>query len=250
MAGRRVLITAGPTQEAIDPVRYIGNRSSGKMGYAVATAMAELGAEVTLVSGPTALACPPGVERIDCESAAQMHALVMARVAACDLFIATAAVADYRPDAPAASKIKKDAAALSLSLVRNPDILAEVAALPDAPFTVGFAAETDNLESYAAAKLEAKGLDLVAANLVGAERGGFGADDNALVVLWRGGRRAFPLMPKPRLGMELATLIAERYRASPESRLPGGAEPCIERIDASGAALKCSHDGCMLPGQQ
>lgn len=224
LAGRRVLVTAGPTHEAIDPVRYIGNRSSGKMGYAVAAGMAELGAEVTLVSGPTALACPPRVERVDCESSAQMHALVMARVAACDLFIATAAVADYRPDAPAASKIKKDAAVLRLSLVRNADILAEVAALADAPFTVGFAAETNNVEGYAAGKLEAKGLDLVAANLVGAERGGFGADDNALVALWRGGRRAFPLMPKSRLGMELATLIAERYRASQGSMLPAGTE--------------------------
>lgn len=213
LSSRRVLITAGPTREAIDPVRYLGNRSSGKMGYALATALAELGADVTLVSGPTALDCPRGIQRIDVESAEQMHAAVMQRAATSDLFIATAAVADYRPQAPVASKIKKDAASLTLTLVRNADILAEVAALSDGPFTVGFAAETDAVERYALGKLESKGLDMVAANLVGAELGGFSADDNALVVLWRGGRHAFPMMPKARLGVELATLIAERYAA-------------------------------------
>ena len=215
LAGRRVLITAGPTLEPIDPVRYIGNRSSGKMGYALAAALADLGASVTLVSGPTGLPCPPPVQRIGVESAAQMHAAVMARAVDSDLFIATAAVADYRPLTPASAKIKKDAASLTLELVRNPDILAEVARLPGGPFTVGFAAETDAVERYAAAKLQAKGLAMIAANLVGAEQGGFGADDNALLVLWRdGGRREFPLMPKARLGVELASLIAERYAAS------------------------------------
>ena len=215
LVGRSVLITAGPTHEAIDPVRFIGNRSSGKMGYALAAALTDLGATVTLVSGPTALNCPPRVQCVAVESAAQMQAAVMARAAHCDLFIATAAVADYRPQAPADSKIKKDAAALTLTLVRNTDILAEVAGLPDAPFTVGFAAETDAVEHYAAAKLQAKRLDMIAANLVAGERGGFGADENALVVLWRGGgRHEFPMMPKARLGIELASLIAERYAAS------------------------------------
>ncbi len=214
LAGRSVLITAGPTLEAIDPVRFIGNRSSGKMGYALAAALADLGAAVTLVSGPTALSCPPRVEFIGVESAAQMHAAVMARTADSDLFVATAAVADYRPEAPAVAKIKKNAASLTLNLARNTDILAEVASLPDGPFTVGFAAETEAVEHYAAGKLQAKGLDMIAANLVAGERGGFGAEDNALIVLWRdGGRREFPMMPKARLGVELATLIAERYAA-------------------------------------
>lgn len=214
MAGRHVLITAGPTQEAIDPVRYIGNRSSGKMGYALAAAFTELGARVTLVSGPTALACPLGVERVSIESAGQLYEAVMQRVQTCSLFVATAAVADYRPQDVVATKIKKKASSLTLTLVRNPDILAEVAALPEAPFTVGFAAETDAVEQHAMEKLQAKGLDMIAANLVGAEHGGFGADDNALIVLWHAGRQVFPMMPKVRLGKELAKLIADRYAAS------------------------------------
>ncbi|MGD8206987.1 MAG: bifunctional phosphopantothenoylcysteine decarboxylase/phosphopantothenate--cysteine ligase CoaBC [Thiohalocapsa sp.] len=214
LAGARVLITAGPTLEAIDPVRYIGNRSSGKMGYALASALAGLGARVTLISGPTALDCPFGVERVDVESAQQMHQAVMARTDGCAIFVATAAVADFRPRVAEAAKIKKGAVSLTLELVPTADILADVAALPRAPFTVGFAAETDDLERYAADKLASKGLDMIAANRVGGRRGGFGADDNELLVLWPGGRRALPLMPKTRLGTELATLIAERYAAS------------------------------------
>lgn len=214
LAGRRVLLTAGPTREAIDPVRFIGNRSSGKMGYALASALADLGAAVTLVSGPTALSCPPAVERVEVESAAQMHGAVMARVAACDIFVGTAAVADYRPQTPASAKLKKRSANLKLTLVPNPDILADVAAMPEPPFTVGFAAETDAVERYAGDKLERKRLDMIAANHVGAARGGFESDDNALLVLWRGGRRDLPMMPKSRLGRELALLIAERYAAS------------------------------------
>ena len=214
LAGRRVLLTAGPTREDLDPVRFIGNRSSGKMGYAVAAALAAMGADVTLVSGPTALPCPRGVVRVDVESALQMHRAVMERAGACDIFVAAAAVADYRPEAPADAKIKKHADTLNVKLVRNPDILAEVAALPGGPFTVGFAAETHDLETHAAAKLASKGLDMVAANRVGAGPGGFDADDNALVVLWPGGRREFSMMPKPRLGAALAELVAERYAAS------------------------------------
>ena len=215
LAGRSVLLTAGPTREPIDPVRYVGNRSSGKMGYALAAALQRAGAEVTLVSGPTALAVPAGVTRIAVESAADMHAEVMARARDAAIFVAAAAVADYRPAAPAPAKIKKHAETLSLELVRNPDILADVAKLPaDRPFTVGFAAETDGIEAHAEAKLRDKGLDMIAANLVGAVAGGFEADDNALLVLWNGGRRELPMMPKPALAEALTALIAERYAAS------------------------------------
>jgi len=216
LAGAQVLVTAGPTREPLDPVRYLGNRSSGRMGYALAEAIAQLGARVLLVSGPSALAAPPGIERVMVETALEMHAAVMERVADCDLFIGTAAVADYRPAEPAADKIKKSETGLTVRLIPNPDILAEVAARPRPPYTVGFAAETDarQLETYARGKLGAKGLDLIAANRVGGDRGGFEHDENALVVLWADGRREFPLMPKPRLARALAELIAERYVAS------------------------------------
>jgi phosphopantothenoylcysteine decarboxylase / phosphopantothenate---cysteine ligase len=208
-----VLLTAGPTREAIDPVRYVGNRSSGKMGYALAAALARAGARVSLVSGPASLPCPPGVECVGVESAAEMHAAVMARVGDCAIFVAAAAVADYRPAAPLPGKLKKAADRLTLELVRNPDILAEVAALPAGPFTVGFAAETEALAAHAEAKLRGKGLDMIAANLVG--RGvGFEADDNALLVLWPGGRCSLPTLPKPALAAALTELIAERYAAS------------------------------------
>jgi len=215
LAGVRALVTAGPTREPLDPVRYLGNRSSGRMGYAVAAALAGLGAVVTLVSGPTALPTPAGVARIDVETAAEMHTAVMGRVGATDLFVAAAAVADYRPAAPVAHKIKKTDTQLIVHLVRNPDILAAVAALPDPPFTVGFAAETERVEEQARTKLLAKGLCMIAANQVGAEQGGFERDENALIVLWADGRRDFPMMPKTRLAGELAQLIAERYVASP-----------------------------------
>jgi len=171
---------------------------------------------VLLVSGPSALAAPPGIERVMVETALEMHAAVMERVADCDLFIGTAAVADYRPAEPAADKIKKSETGLTVRLIPNPDILAEVAARPRPPYTVGFAAETDaeQLEAYARGKLAAKGLDLIAANRVGGDQGGFERDENALLVLWADGRREFPLMPKPRLARALAELIAERYVAS------------------------------------
>ena len=211
LAGVRVLLTAGPTREPLDPVRFLGNRSSGRMGYALAQALAALGARVALISGPCSLPAPPGTERVEVETALEMRAAVMDRVSDCDLFVAAAAVADYRPADPAAGKIKKEAAELSVRLVRNPDILAEVAALPTAPFTVGFAAETDRLEEYALGKLRDKGLDLIAANRVGGERGGFEREENALVVLWSDGRRELPMMSKTRLARELALTIAERY---------------------------------------
>jgi phosphopantothenoylcysteine decarboxylase/phosphopantothenate--cysteine ligase len=150
---------------------------------------------------------------VQVESAMEMQTAVMANLDGCDIFVGAAAVADYRPATPARDKIKKNQEALSLRLVRNPDILAEVAARSDRPFTVGFAAETSRLEEHAAEKLERKGLDMIAANLVGGEIGGFERPDNALTVLWTGGRRSFPLMPKSRLADALAGLIAERYLA-------------------------------------
>ena len=220
-AGCRVLVTAGPTREPLDPVRFVGNRSSGRMGYAVAQALVARGAEVCLVSGPSALEPPAVGELVKVETASEMHAAVMARVARCDVFVAVAAVADYRPVAPHPTKIKKSDEEMTLRLVKNPDILAEVAALPRGPFTVGFAAETEEVEMHARGKLKAKGLDMIAANLVGGppsgsgdRGGGFDSEGNALLVLWEGGERALPFMPKGLLGAELADLICERYRAS------------------------------------
>ena len=214
LAGRRVLVTAGPTREALDPVRYVGNRSSGRMGYALAQALVDRGAQVVLVSGPTALAAPVGLERLQVESALEMHAAVMGRIADQDIFVAAAAVADYRVADPAPHKIKKGQQELTLSLVRNPDILAQVAALPIPPFTVGFAAETERVEEQALAKLRAKGLDMIAANLVGGATGGFEREENALTVIRRDGRLdPLPLMPKARLAEALTDLIAETYAA-------------------------------------
>ena len=211
--GVNALVTAGPTREAMDPVRFLSNRSSGRMGYALSQALTELGAEVCLVSGPVSLAAPPGVERLLVESALDMRHAVMARVATARLFVATAAVADYRPADPAATKIKKGQAEVTLRLVRNPDILAEVAGLPDPPFTVGFAAETERVEEYASAKMLAKRLDMIAANQVGGSQGGFERMDNAVTLLWPGGRESFPLLPKLALARRLAAHIAVQYHA-------------------------------------
>jgi phosphopantothenoylcysteine decarboxylase/phosphopantothenate--cysteine ligase len=211
--GVRVLISAGPTREAIDPVRFVSNRSSGRMGFAVAAAAAAAGAQVSLVSGPVSLATPAGVERIDVESALQMYEAVLQRVAHTDIFIATAAVADYRPAAPAHQKIKKTRETLTLALERNPDILATVATLDNPPFTVGFAAETERLLEYAEDKRRRKKLDMIAANQVGAPGSGFDSEQNALQVLWEGGAQALPRADKTVLGRQLVTLIAQRYRA-------------------------------------
>ena len=213
LRGMKITVTAGPTREAIDPVRFLSNRSSGKMGYALAQAAAEAGAEVKLISGPVHLPCPRGVERTIVESATEMHAAVMASSAATDIFIAAAAVADYTIPLPEKRKIKKDEAGYDLHLQRTPDILAAVAALPRRPFLVGFAAETEELARNAGSKLEAKGLDMVAANWVGRHDQGFDSDDNALTVLWRGGATELPLAPKIRLARQLIQLIAERYHA-------------------------------------
>jgi phosphopantothenoylcysteine decarboxylase/phosphopantothenate--cysteine ligase len=217
LRGLKALVTAGPTREPIDPVRFLSNRSSGKMGYAVAEALRDLGAEVCLISGPVTLPCPQRMERVLVDTALEMQQAVLSRIIGCALFVAVAAVADYRPLQVHCRKIKKQQQQLSVALVRTPDILAEVAALPDGPFTVGFAAETDQLDAYARSKLEDKGLDMIAANHVGRDRGGFEADDNALSVFWRGGGRELPMAPKPLLARRLAALIAERYLGQAEN---------------------------------
>ena len=213
LAGRQVLVTAGPTREAIDPVRYISNRSSGRMGFAVAAAAAEAGAQVTLVSGPVSLETPPGVQRIDVETAQAMYEQVIEQAAACDIFIGVAAVADYRPASVAGQKIKKSAETMILELQRNPDILAAVAALTGGPFTVGFAAETGALEPNARGKLEAKGLDMIAANEVGAGLG-FETEENALQVFWKNGSVTLARTGKNKLARQLVATIAERFTGS------------------------------------
>ena len=227
LSGRRVLITAGPTRERIDPVRFISNRSSGKMGYAVAAAMRELGADVTLVSGPVNVPTPAGVTRIDVESAQQMHDAVMGEVARADIFVGTAAVADYRPAKPADCKIKKQSDTLDLCMERTVDILHTVALLPNRPFTVGFAAETNDVENHARQKLERKNLDLIAANEVG-DCKVFEKDDNAIVLLWQGGgRHELGAGPKTQLARDLARFVADRYAEQQRAR---GVKPPPPRI--------------------
>ncbi len=213
-----VLITAGPTYEPIDPVRFIGNRSSGRMGFELARAAREAGANVTLVSGPSAQTTPEGVTRIDVETAAEMHAAVMQHLRQQQVFIAAAAVADYRPRTAAEHKLKKHEAELSIELERTADILADVAASSPRPFVVGFAAETGDLEHNARAKLTGKSLDMIAANLVGKDANaqdiGFNSEYNALHVFWLNGGRKLEKMRKTRLARELVTLIAHRYNES------------------------------------
>jgi phosphopantothenoylcysteine decarboxylase/phosphopantothenate--cysteine ligase len=214
LAGVRVLVNAGPTYEDIDPVRFIGNRSSGRMGFAIAEAAAQAGAEVTLVAGPVALATPAGVARIDVRSAREMHDAVLARAPHSDVFIGAAAVGDFRPRTALPQKFKKGGAALELALVENPDILADVAALAERPFVVGFAAETENVEAHARSKLERKRLDLIAANHVGADIG-FERDDNALLLLWPdGGREELALTSTRELARSLIARIAAQRAAS------------------------------------
>ncbi len=216
LQGLKVVVSAGPTYEDLDPVRYLGNRSSGKMGFAVAASAARQGAQVVLVAGPVQLDTPPGVQRVDVRSAAQMHAAVSAALPA-DVYIGAAAVADYTPRAFSPSKIKKTSRGgevLALDLVRTPDILAEVALREDAglKLVVGFAAETDSVADYARQKLEAKRLDLIVANRVGVPGRGFESDDNAMTAYWPGGERDFPPAPKLRLADSLVELVAERLR--------------------------------------
>jgi len=213
LLGRRVLISAGPTRERIDPVRFISNRSSGKMGFAVAQAAREAGAEVVLVSGPVSLPTPPGVRRIDVESAADMLAAVLKEVEGTDIFISTAAVADYRPARPADQKIKKTSDTLDLCMERTSDVLATVAARPDRPFVVGFAAETESVEQNARLKLLKKNLDMIAANEVGHDKA-FDCEDNQLIVLWRNKRHELGKASKLALARELVALIAESFVAA------------------------------------
>lgn len=213
LAGLKVVVSAGPTYEDLDPVRYLGNRSSGKMGFAVAASAARRGARVTLVAGPVQLPTPAGVERVDVRSAAQMRDAVFAALPA-DIYIGAAAVADYTPREPAANKIKKSSESLALDLVRTPDILAEVAAQTQAlKLVVGFAAETNNVAEYARRKLEAKRLDMIVANRVGIADGGFESDQNAMTAYWKDGERSFASAPKTQLADDLMDLIVERLDA-------------------------------------
>ena len=210
LAGKSVLVTAGPTREPIDPVRYISNRSSGKMGYAMARAAAALGADVTLISGPVNLADPHKVEVVRVQTAQEMYDATHEHAAGADIFIAAAAVADYRPADAADKKIKKTQDTMTLELVKAPDILASISALDDGPFAVGFAAETNNVREYARAKLEKKKLDMIVANRVGSDCG-FDKDENAAEALWDGGEQAFPESAKTELASQIMNLVADRY---------------------------------------
>lgn len=212
LQGLRVLVTAGPTREPIDPVRFVSNRSSGKMGFAVARAALEAGAEVTLVAGPVNLPTPAGARRVDVEAAAEMFAATMDRIADVDIYIGAAAISDYRPE-PAAQKIKKRADRLTLDMVKSPDLLATIAARSGGPFTVGFAAETERVEEYARQKLEGKRLDMIVANQVGAKLG-FDEDENSVLILWRDGQEAFGRMAKCDLARCIIATVAERYAAA------------------------------------
>lgn len=218
LAGKHVLITAGPTLEPIDPVRYISNNSSGKMGYAVAAAAAKLGASVTLVSGPVALEVPPRVQRVWANSADDMLQAVLPRAGDADIFIATAAVADYRPALAADSKIKKQSESLNIELERTEDVLATVAAKFEHVFAVGFAAETDKLLEYARSKLERKGLDMVAANWVNQAGTGFNVDQNALTLVTADGEEELPVMSKVELAGALMSRVLDHYQRSPKSK--------------------------------
>ena len=206
---QRVIVTAGPTHEAIDPVRFIANRSSGRMGFAVASAAAKAGAQVTLIAGPSQLTTPQGVERIDVESANDMHAAVMERISECDVFIAAAAVADYRIESPSTQKMKKSSQPAALSLVPNPDIVKAVADLSNGPYTVGFAAETQAVIEQAQQKRIDKKLDMIAANTVGNNQG-FDVADNCLTVLWADQQRTLGPAPKTHVAEGLIELIGEQ----------------------------------------
>jgi phosphopantothenoylcysteine decarboxylase / phosphopantothenate---cysteine ligase len=222
LAGRRVLITAGPTRERIDPVRFVSNRSSGKMGFAVAQAAREAGATVVLVAGPVSLATPAGVARVDVESAADMLAAVLRELPGTDIFISTAAVADYRPARAAEQKIKKSAESMELAMERTADVLATVAARADRPYVVGFAAETEAVEQNARTKLMKKNLDMIAANEVGHDKA-FDCEDNQLIVLSRNGRHELPRAGKLTLARGLIALIEQDLAARAATRKRGPA---------------------------
>ena len=213
LAGIRVVITAGPTQEALDPVRYISNHSSGKMGFAIAEAAQAAGADVTLVAGPVNQSTPENINRVDVISAKEMHTAVMSQMEETNIFIGVAAVADYRASDVQENKIKKSSDTMTISLERNPDILADVAARENKPFTVGFAAETQDVEHYATDKLKRKKLDLIAANHVGIEGSGFASDNNSLTVFSANGdKENLSHAPKKILARQLVELIAKHYK--------------------------------------
>lgn len=209
--GVKITITAGPTREAIDPVRYISNHSSGKMGFALAQAAAEAGASVTLISGPVALETPGLCKRLDVESADQMLQAAIGQMGQCDIFIACAAVADYRPNKSADQKIKKNATSMSIDLVRNPDIVSHIASHSARPFTVGFAAETQEVKRYARDKLATKGLDMIIANDVSNSDIGFNSENNQVTIIWKDGETELPMSSKQQLGRTLITEIAGKF---------------------------------------
>ncbi|MFZ8201081.1 bifunctional phosphopantothenoylcysteine decarboxylase/phosphopantothenate--cysteine ligase CoaBC [Alteromonas portus] len=211
LAGKNLTITAGPTREPLDPVRYISNHSSGKMGFAIAQAAAQAGANVTLVAGPVTLSTPPLCNRIDVTTADEMLKACEELVPSTDIFISTAAVADYKACSVADNKIKKTGDELTLTFVKNPDILATVSNRQDRPFCVGFAAESQNVEGYARSKLAKKKLDMIAANDITAEGLGFNSDKNALHVIWQDGDKRLPATSKSELAEQLLALIAERF---------------------------------------
>ena len=211
LTGKQITITAGPTREPLDPVRYISNHSSGKMGFAIAQAAAKAGANVTLVAGPVTLSTPALCNRIDVTTADEMLKACEKLVPSTDIFISTAAVADYRACTVADNKIKKTGDELTLTFVKNPDILATVSNRQDRPFCVGFAAESQNVEDYARGKLAKKKLDMIAANDITAEGLGFNSDKNALHVIWQDGDKKLPATSKNALAEQLLALIAERF---------------------------------------
>ena len=213
LAGKRVVITAGPTREALDPVRYISNHSSGKMGYALAQAAVDAGAKTTLVSGPVTMPPPEHVRCLSVESAQQMLAQCLELLPECDIFIACAAVADYRPASLEQQKIKKGPQQITLELTRNPDIVATVAASENRPFTVGFAAETNDVLNYARDKMQRKGLDMIVANDVSDPSIGFNSDHNEATVLWHGGDQALARSSKSAIANQLVALIAREIDA-------------------------------------
>lgn len=217
LAGQKWLITAGPTREAIDPVRYISNHSSGKMGFAIASAAQQLGAEVTIISGPVSLTTPTHCHKISVTSAIDMHQQAMTLATEVNVFVACAAVADYRIDTIANEKIKKSHDTMQLNLVKNPDIVADVAALTNKPFTVGFAAETQDVEHYARGKLARKNLDMIAANNVAESGQGFNSDDNALTVFTANDEKVLPLTSKSELAKQLVQHIQQKFENSLKS---------------------------------
>ncbi len=212
LAGKRIVITAGPTREALDPVRYISNNSSGKMGYALAQAAVDAGAITTLVSGPVNLPAPRHTRVMDVHSAEEMLEQCLSLLPECDIFIACAAVADYRPAATEDHKIKKGPEAVTLQLVRTPDIVATVAAQAQKPFTVGFAAETNDVLAYARDKMQRKGLDMIVANDVADQSIGFNSDENAVTVLWPEGQQVLQRANKSTIARQILHLVAQHYR--------------------------------------